>query len=302
MLAFTRFFTFPFIVYILFFRSFGGASMALLSLLDIDVTFLAVLWVFLRFAVKLPVYGLHYWLPIAHVEAPTFGSMVLAGLLLKIGGCGLLRFSYFMSVHLDSLLSTVFSYMVLSVVVSSVVCCVQADFKRLVAYSSVVHMTLAGVSLLLVNRLSAKVGLMLLVYHGVASPMLFYLVGVIYSFYSTRLLVLVRGVLHFSPFVVLSCLFAFTYSLPTPPFPTFLSEVLLFVAARYVGGLVVLVFAVVVFLSLVYNLYWVVSICFSRSSGVSSFGSGALVLGRVYLVLRVYIAVMLVSIWFSWIF
>lgn len=101
---------------------------------------------FFAFAVKLPLYGLHFWLPIAHVEAPTFGSIILAGVLLKLGGVGLMRLDLFLDFR--DLRFVILRYVLFCYILSSVSACTQRDFKRLVAYSSVVHITAVPLLLL----------------------------------------------------------------------------------------------------------------------------------------------------------
>jgi len=183
------------------------------------------------FAVKLPVYGLHYWLPIAHVEAPTFGSIVLAGLLLKIGGCGLLRALPLLTPSIRNLVRGLLGYLIISVIVSSIVTCHQSDFKRLVAYSSVVHITLVVLLVLTPSALSLKALLMLIVFHGLVSPMLFYLVGAIYNAYGTRVIYLLRGLVFLNPLFAFLTTLSFTLAIPVPPFAPFVGEVLLFIAS-----------------------------------------------------------------------
>lgn len=155
-------------------------------------------WVVLSFSVKLPVFGLHFWLPIAHVEAPTFGSIILAGLLLKMGGCGLIRCLPLLEGGvLETLREWFRVYLLAALVFSSLLCLAQRDFKRLVAYSSVVHITVVLSLLCTPSPLSIRVILVLLVTHGLSSPLLFFIVGMVYSIFSTRELPFIRGLLKF---------------------------------------------------------------------------------------------------------
>jgi NADH:ubiquinone oxidoreductase subunit 4 (subunit M) len=201
------------------------------SLSDIPL-FLSLL-IFFSFSVKLPIYGLHFWLPMAHVEAPTFGSIILAGILLKLGGVGLIRFYCYLNVL--SLKPLFTSYLFFFLVLSCFVCCFQSDFKRLVAYSSVVHMMAIPLSLFTASFIGLKTTIYLMLFHGLRSPILFSIVGIIYSYSSTRQLSLLRGLLLVSPFLRFVCIFSFLFTLSAPPYVSFFSEVLFFVCSVFLS-------------------------------------------------------------------
>jgi NADH-quinone oxidoreductase subunit M len=181
---------------------------------------------FLVFVVKLPVYGLHFWLPMAHVEAPTFGSMILAGVLLKLGGVGLIRCFSFMDWSFLYAFSA--GYLVVFLAYVPLVCAFQSDFKRLVAYSSVSHIMVVPLMLLTFSSLSLKGLILVLLFHGLSSPLLFSMVGYSYSLYSTRQMVFMRGLFTLAPLLSFIFILAFFFTLCVPPFPSFVSEVLFF--------------------------------------------------------------------------
>jgi len=222
--VYTSIFTFPFLYVILnLFFLLGSVKLGFIfsSFYIIDPLFTFI--IFFTFSVKLPVYGLHYWLPIAHVEAPTFGSMILAGILLKLGGVGLFRFMSI--IDLNFLKFSLIGYFLVFLLVSTCICCFQSDFKRLVAYSSVSHIICIPIIFIRSRFIGLKGSLFLIFMHGFSSPILFILVGIFYSVTSTRQHILMRGVLISRPFISLIRVLSFFFRVSAPPYPRFLSEV-----------------------------------------------------------------------------
>lgn len=262
LLLYTSIFTFPF-VYVLF-RFYNTNNSLVFSLFygvsGLRRTLLFSILIFFTFAVKLPIYGLHFWLPMAHVEAPTFGSMILAGVLLKLGGVGLIRFSSLL--NLRELKSSILAYFFVFLVYVTLVCCFQSDFKRLVAYSSVSHIITIPIMLFSSTYVGLKGVISVIFLHGIRSPLMFMLVGVMYLFMSTRQHLLIRGVLCFSPILSFLMVLAFFFTLSAPPFPSFVAEVLFSfsrVSLWYPSLVFLLLF---LFLSIVYNLLWLTSSIF----------------------------------------
>ena len=148
-------------------------------------------WLFLAFfasfAVKMPMWPVHTWLPDAHVEAPTAGSVILAGVLLKMGGYGFLRFSLPMFPEASAqLVWLVFALSMVAVVYTSLVALVQTDMKKLIAYSSVAHMAFVTIGLFAFNRQGIEGAMLVMLSHGLVSAALFLCVGVIYDRLHTR--------------------------------------------------------------------------------------------------------------------
>jgi len=249
------------------------------------------LWLVLSFSVKLPVYGLHFWLPMAHVEAPTFGSMILAGVLLKLGGCGLLRCLPLLAGDACVGLRDYFSvYLLLSLVLRSILCLAQSDFKRLVAYSSVVHMTLILLLIAVPSPLAISSTLILLLFHGLSSPLLFYMVGVAYSLFSTRELAFMRGTLKSSLLISFFRVLTFLVNIPVPPLPSFLAEVLSFLSIWDTSLVVPCVIFATLLLVLSYNLLWFSSISYGPYRGTYSIPCQV----RIGLIIRAYFGFLLV--------
>lgn len=161
----------------------------------------------------------------AHVEAPVFGSMVLAGILLKLGGVGLLR-----TLPLIEMSSLFFNLIIIiitiGVILSSLISCVQSDFKRLVAYLSVVHITLVGILLMFPSSLSFSACISIMVLHGILSPMIFYMVNLTYGMFKTRMILIFHSLKYAGSIFIFIVIFSFVASIPTPPLPQFLAEVL----------------------------------------------------------------------------
>lgn len=222
------------------------------SLVRVVFTFLLLI----AFAVKLPVYGIHNWLPLAHVEAPTFGSMILAGLLLKLGGAGLNRFSSVIPSLSADASSSCLSYLLVSIVVVSVITCTQNDLKRLIAYSSVVHMTRVGLLFVLRDKVGLTSALILIVMHGISSPLIFFMVGELYRRSQTRSLLLIRSMKLFFPVLYFTIIVVFFLTVPVPPALTFLAEVVLFVSILKYGSFTFILSGLYLFLAIIFNLIW----------------------------------------------
>lgn len=268
LLVYTAICSFPFLVFIFYFYSnFCSLYLPYLYLFSFETPFLFSLVVLLSFSVKLPVYGLHFWLPMAHVEAPTFGSMILAGVLLKLGGVGLVRMSSFL--NFGFLSSFLLSYFFIFLFLVTLVCCFQSDFKRLVAYSSVSHMIAVPILYFSNTALSVKALVIIMFFHGLSSPLMFMLVGVFYSLYSSRQLMIMRGLLLMSPLLSFISILAFFFTMSAPPFPSFVAEVFFLVSSYSLSCWFIPSLLLFTFLSLVYNLSWLSSVNFSTVSSVS---------------------------------
>ncbi|MFN3370506.1 MAG: NADH-quinone oxidoreductase subunit M [Sphingomonadaceae bacterium] len=167
----------------------GTTDIPALMAHDFPVAAQTWLWLafFASFAVKMPMWPVHTWLPDAHVEAPTAGSMILAGVLLKMGGYGFIRFSLPMFPEASvQLMWLVFALSMVAVVYTSLVALVQQDMKKLIAYSSVAHMAFVTAGLFAFNTQGIEGAMIVMLSHGVVSAALFFCVGVIYDRLHTR--------------------------------------------------------------------------------------------------------------------
>jgi len=161
-----------------------------------------LLWLafFLSFSVKVPMVPVHIWLPEAHVEAPTSGSVILAGILLKMGTYGLLRFSLslfpYASVYFAPL---VFTLSIIAVVYTSLTTLRQIDLKKIIAYSSVAHMAFVTIGIFTFNIYGIEGSLLIMLSHGFISSALFLCVGVLYDRHHTRLIKYYSGLTQVMP-------------------------------------------------------------------------------------------------------
>ena len=160
------------------------------------------LWLafFASFAVKMPMWPVHTWLPDAHVEAPTAGSVILAGILLKMGGYGFLRFSLPMFPDASAYFAPlVYALSVIAIIYTSLVALVQEDMKKLIAYSSVAHMGFVTMGLFAANTQGVQGAVFQMVSHGLVSGALFLCVGVVYDRMHTREIAAYGGLVQRMP-------------------------------------------------------------------------------------------------------
>ena len=160
------------------------------------------LWLafFASFAVKVPMWPVHTWLPDAHVEAPTAGSVILAGVLLKMGGYGLLRFSIPMFPEAtENFTYLVYAISVVAVIYTSLVALMQEDMKKLIAYSSVAHMGFVTIGMFTFTPQGIEGAIFIMLSHGLVSAALFLIVGVVYDQLHTREIARYGGLVHNMP-------------------------------------------------------------------------------------------------------
>lgn len=201
-------------------------------LLSVDVQKWLWLAMFASFAVKVPMWPVHTWLPDAHVQAPTSGSVILAGVLLKMGAYGFLRFSLPMLPDATVLFAPlVFWLSVIAVVYTSLVALVQEDMKKLIAYSSVAHMGFVTVGIFSLNQQGIEGALIQMISHGLVSGALFLCVGVVYDRIHTREIAEYGGLVNRMPYYAAVFMFFTMASVGLPGTSGFVGEFLVLVGA-----------------------------------------------------------------------
>ena len=208
------------------------------------------------FAVKMPMWPVHTWLPDAHVEAPTAGSVILAGILLKMGGYGFLRFSIPMFPLASELFAPViFVLSVVAIIYTSLVALAQEDVKKLIAYSSVAHMGFVTMGLFTFTAQGLQGGIFQMLSHGIVSAALFLCVGVVYDRMHTREIAAYGGLVNRMPLYA-ACFMVFTLAnVGLPGTSGFVGEFLTLVGAFRVNSWVAFLATTGVILSAGYALW-----------------------------------------------
>jgi len=236
----------------------GTSDMTALLKHNFAATLQPWLWLafFASFAVKMPMWPVHTWLPDAHVQAPTAGSVILAGVLLKFGGYGFLRFSLPMfPLASADFTPFIFGLSVIAIIYTSLVALAQEDMKKLIAYSSVAHMGFVTMGAFAANIQAIEGAIIQMLSHGVVSAALFLIVGVVYDRIHSRDIDAYGGLVHRMPSYALVFMVFLLASVGLPGTSGFVGEFLVLVGTFQVNSGVALLAATGVILGAVYMLY-----------------------------------------------
>ena len=216
------------------------------------------LWLafFASFAVKIPMWPFHTWLPDAHVQAPTAGSVILAGVLLKMGAYGFIRFSIGMLPEASEYFSPLIMILsCIAIIYTSLVALAQTDMKKLIAYSSVAHMGMVTIGIFLINSQGIQGAMIQMISHGIVSAALFLCVGVIYDRMHTRDIIFYGGLVNRMPKYSVAFMIFMLASVGLPGTSGFIGEFLIIIGAFKYNTFVALFAATGIILGAIYMLY-----------------------------------------------
>lgn len=236
----------------------GGSNIPLALTTPFDPQIQIWLWLgfFASFAIKIPMFPFHTWLPDAHVEAPTAGSVILAGILLKMGGYGFIRFSLPMFPEASAYFTPmIFTLSIIAIIYTSLVALVQVDMKKLIAYSSIAHMGFVTLGIFTVDAQGLQGAITQMVSHGLISSALFLCVGVVYDRIHSRQIIDYGGLVHRMPRYATFFMLFILASIGLPGTSGFVGEFLVLVGTYQVSTWATTLATVGVVLGAAYGLW-----------------------------------------------
>jgi NADH-ubiquinone oxidoreductase chain 4 len=216
-----------------------------------------LIWIIMitGFLVKLPLFSIHLWLPKAHVEAPVAGSIILAAILLKLGGYGLARIVIIFNYINKLLVAPIVSIAIIGGVITSIICLRQTDIKSLIAYSSVGHIGLIVAGILSNSKLGIQARLAIIIAHGLRSSAIFCMANINYIITSTRRILLTKGIISIIPNISMWWFIFSCANIAAPPRINLIREIILIIAIIKQSIIVVIPLRLIRFITVAYSLY-----------------------------------------------
>nr|YP_010564853.1 NADH dehydrogenase subunit 4 [Colossendeis robusta]UZA61256.1 NADH dehydrogenase subunit 4 [Colossendeis robusta] len=262
MVLYTLFASLPLLLSLFLFMSYFNSlfiSYLLFSnLFYLEYNWLIIMWMVVTmfaFLVKMPIYMFHLWLPKAHVEAPLVGSMLLAGVLLKLGGYGIIRMIFLFKCLYINMSYYFICFIMLGGIYSALVCLNQTDLKMLIAYSSVAHMSIMTSGLLTLSYLGIQGGMMLMLGHGLCSSGLFFIGNIMYERFNTRSMLVIKGLSNLSYLMNVLWFIMLVNNISAPPSMNLFSEISLFISLLKWSFLMFVLLIIYMFICSCYTLY-----------------------------------------------
>nr|YP_009710891.1 NADH dehydrogenase subunit 4 [Ptilonyssus chloris]QGA47494.1 NADH dehydrogenase subunit 4 [Ptilonyssus chloris] len=265
MLMYTLFGSFFFLYFMMYLYYKMYMSFIVYLYMTLDCSMMMMMFIMLMFLVKTPIYMLHSWLPKAHVEAPLIGSIILAGILLKLGGYGLYRMSFFfMKKNIDKYIIYLMMICLVGSLNISFMCLSLIDIKQLIAYTSIIHMSTMVVMLFMGYSWSYIGLILMMISHGFCSSCLFCISNFLYNRYFTRNIFLLKGVMMLYNNMNMFMLLYLMCLMGIPPFLSFFSELMIFGCFIKWSMLLIMYLIMYMFLCSMYSMYMYSFMCYGE--------------------------------------
>jgi len=247
----------------------GTTDVRNLYLIEFPLYTEQILWlcIFISFCIKTPMFPFHIWLPEAHVEASTTGSVILAGILLKLGTYGMFRFLlpvFPMATKFFSIF--VYVLCILAIIFISYTIVSQIDLKKIIAYASVVHMSFAILGLFSFNYYGVEGSILMMLNHGLVAGGLFILIGCLYKRFHTRIIVYYNSLVSYLPIFSILFFIFLLYNIGFPGTGGFISEILIFSSMELLNPIILLFMFFGYILSIIYSIWLYNRVCFGSSN------------------------------------